>query len=125
MTAFVYLICWSHNEGLATYGITGEPEHRKEWERWARSEYRPELRQWGKWNRAYTVPMPTVREARDWKMLMDEVTILRKLIRKHPWRHKDHEIGTYDKWCLSDDETVDCFNQTLQQFNDQTKKLPS
>ena len=123
MTVFAYLICWSKNEGLAKYGITADPQNRKDWERWARSEYRSELRQWGKWSRAYTVPLATVREARSWKNLMNKMAILRDLKRKHPWRYNDHENEKYGEWCIAEDDTVDCFNQTLQQFEDQEKKL--
>ena len=116
MTAFVYLICWTQNEGLTTFGMTGDPQNRKEWERWARSEYRPELRKWGKWSRAYTVPMQTISEAQDWEILMGQMAKLRDLKRKHPWRHGDKENGQDGVWCLSQDKTVNCFNQALQQF---------
>lgn len=125
MTAFVYLICWTQNEGLTTYGMTGDPQNRKEWERWARSEYRPELRKWGKWSRAYTVPMQTISEAQDWESLMGQMAKLRDLKRTHPWRPADKENGKYGEWCVSHEETVNCFNQALLQFEDPGQPLPS
>jgi|TARA_E500000178_G_C16893189_1_gene694496 hypothetical protein len=123
MTAFVYMICWTQNEGLTTFGMTGDPQNRKEWERWARSEYRPELRKWGKWSRAYTVPMQTISEAQDWEILMDQMANLRALKRKHPWRHGDIENGEFGAWCVSQDETLNCFNQALQQFENRGNSL--
>ena len=123
MTAFVYMICWTQNEGLTTFGMTGDPQNRKEWERWARSEYRPELRKWGKWSRAYTVPMQTISEAQDWEILMDQMANLRALKRKHPWRHGAIENGEFGAWCVSQDETLNCFNQALQQFENRGNSL--
>ena len=117
------MICWTQNEGLTTFGMTGDPQNRKEWERWARSEYRPELRKWGKWSRAYTVPMQTISEAQDWEILMDQMANLRALKRKHPWRHGDIENGEFGAWCVSQDETLNCFNQALQQFENRGNSL--
>ncbi len=120
MTIFVYLICWSQTGGLTKYGITVDTQNRKEWERWARSQYRDELRSWGKWSRAYSVPMRSTREANDWMILMGQMAGLGDLKRKHPWRDVDKENG---EWCVSGDATVNCFNQALQHFEDQRKPL--
>ena len=122
MAAFVYLICWTQDGSLTKYGMTGDPQNRKEWERWARSKYRDELRTWGNWSRAYAVPMTTPREAKDWEILMGKIANLRDLKRKHPWRHKEN--GKDGEWCVSGDETIDCFNAALQQFTDQRKLFP-
>ena len=73
MTVFVYLICWTQSGGLAKYGMSKDTQSRKDWERWARSQYRNELRSWGKWSRAYSVPMRTAREAKDWEFLMGKI----------------------------------------------------
>ena len=121
MTVFVYLICWTQSGGLAKYGMTEDAQNRKDWERWARSQYREELRSWGKWGRAYSVPMRTAREAKDWEFLMGKIVNLSDLKRMHPWREIDKESG---QWCISGDETVNCFNQALQQFEDQKILLP-
>ena len=115
MTVFVYLICWSQSGGLTKYGMTENTQNRKDWERWARSQYRDELRSWGKWNRAYSVPMRTASEAKDWELLMGKIVNLSNLHCKHPWRESDNGSG---KWCVSGDKTVQCFNQALQQFED-------
>ena len=120
MTVFVYLICWTQSGGLAKYGITENAQNRKDWERWARSQYREELRSWGTWSRAYSVPMRTAREAKDWEFLMGKIANLSDLKRMHPWREIDKESG---QWCVSEDGIVNCFNQALQQFEDQ-KTLP-
>ena len=120
MKSLVYLICWSQKGGLAKFGMTEGPQNRKEWERWARSEYREELRNWGSWACAYSVPMTTAREAKDWKILMDKITKLKNLKRNHP----KSQIGEeQDEWCLSGDAIVNCFNEALQQLSDKAKPL--
>lgn len=114
MNSLVYLICWTQKDGLTKFGITEEgPQNRKEWERWARSEYRDELRNWGPWARAYSVTMTSAREAKDWMILMGKLTKLHNLNRKHP----QSQNGENDEWCYSGDITVQCFNEALQQLN--------
>ncbi|WP_232199922.1 hypothetical protein [Synechococcus sp. CC9616] len=60
--------------------------------------------------------MQTISEAQDWEILMGQMAKLRDLNRKHPWRYGDKENGQYGEWCVSQDETVNCFNQALQQL---------
>lgn len=120
MKSLAYLICWNQKGGLAKFGITEGPQNRKEWERWARSEYRDELRNWGPWVRAYSVPIKTSSEAKDWKVLMGKITQQKNLQCKHPRSHIGEEN---EEWCVSGDAIVDCFNEALQQHNEQRKLL--
>ena len=118
MNLLAYLICWNQKGGLTKFGMIEGPQNRKEWERWARSEYRDELRNWGPWARAYSVPMTTYREAKDWKILMDKITKQKILKCKHPRIQIGEE---HHEWCVSGDAIVNCFNEALHQLNDQTK----
>ena len=118
MNLLDYLICWNQKGGLTKFGMIEGPQNRKEWERWARSEYRDELRNWGPWARAYSVPMTTYREAKDWKILMGKITKQKDLKCKHPWSQIGEEN---EEWCMSGDAIVVCFNEALQQLNEQEK----
>jgi hypothetical protein len=120
MNSLAYLICWNQKGGLTKFGTIDGSRNRKEWERWARSEYKDELRNWGPWARAYSIPMKTSREAKDWKILMDKITKQKNLKCKHPRIQIGEE---HDEWCVSGDAIVNCFNEALHQLNDQTKSL--
>ena len=64
--------------------------------------------------------MRTAREAKDWVLLMGKIANLSDLKCMHPWREIDKERG---QWGVSGDGTVNCFNQALQQFEDQKTLL--